>query len=128
MFRRRRVLGLGITAVTVDYDSSHQPVAVSFLIEVYNRVVPNPCPTNWAGVRAAMETDDAVQTRLKTDEQARRVAWRIVKDWVEAQMAFIESGQASLAQLFLPHMVKDDGRTFYEEIESNYLLLDSGTE
>lgn len=34
-------------------------------------------------------------------------------------MAFIQSGQATLAQLFLPHAVGRNGRTFYEEVLVN---------
>ena len=116
----------GATAVTVDYDTSRYPVAVSFSVDINGRLVPFRLPTNRNGVLVAMKQDDDIPSRFKAEEQARRVAWRIVKDWVEAQMAFIESNQATLAQLFLPHVVRGDGRTFYEEIESSYLMLGDG--
>lgn len=55
-----------------------------------------------------------------------RVAWRIVKDWVEAQMALIESGLAELPEVFLPYAVKPDGRTVYDEFKGNLLMLSEG--
>jgi hypothetical protein len=113
-------------SVTVNYDEKGQPVSLFFAVEVFDNLVPFRLPTDWPGVLAAMRNDKNVPPRYRNEEQARRVAWRIVKDWVEAQMAFIESGQVTLAQLFLPHAVKPDGRTFYEEIESSYLMLGSG--
>jgi hypothetical protein len=55
------------------------------------------------------------------------VAWRIVKDWVEVQLALIESGQATLPQLFLPHAVRADGRTLFEVVAADpHLLLGQG--
>ena len=62
--------------------------------------------------------------KVKCDyEQAERVAWRIVKDWVEAQMAILESEMVKLDEIFLPYMVNDAGQTLYEAYVSNQLLL-----
>ena len=58
--------------------------------------------------------DDKVQRKLKTEEQARRVAWRITKDWVEAQMAIVEAQLASLPEVFLPYAVTNTGQTLFE--------------
>lgn len=39
-----------------------------------------------------------------TPEQAERTAWRIVKDWLEAQLALVEAGMVSLEKVMLPYM------------------------
>lgn len=49
-------------------------------------------------------------------EQATRVAWRILKDWVEAQLALIETGMVSVEQVFLPYAQTNTGETIYESI------------
>ena len=49
-------------------------------------------------------------------QQARRVAWRIVKDWVDAQMALLQTQMVSLDQLMLPYAVGRDGQTVYEHM------------
>jgi len=73
--------------------------------------------------------EQAVERKYKTQTHARCVAWRIVKDWVRAQLALIESGQATLPQLFLPHAVRADGRTFFEVVAAEpQLLLGRGGE
>lgn len=117
----------GAESITVNYDEKQGAVSLFFTVAVYGRSIPFRLPTNWQGALVAMRQDKKVPPKLRNEAQARRVAWRIVKDWVEAQMAFIESGQATLAQLFLPHVVRGDGRTFYEEIESSYLMLGDGS-
>jgi hypothetical protein len=51
---------------------------------------------------------------MRTKEQAARIAWRIVKDWLEAQLAMIEAGLVDLQQVFLPYAQDATGRTFYK--------------
>jgi hypothetical protein len=47
---------------------------------------------------------------------ARKVAWRIIKDWVAAQLALIEAEQATLAQVFLPYCVMQHGDGISEAV------------
>lgn len=47
-------------------------------------------------------------------EQAARVGWRILKDWAEAQLALIETGMATVEQVFLPYWQNPKGETLYE--------------
>ena len=49
-------------------------------------------------------------------EQAARVGWRILKDWVEAQLALIETGMVSVEQVFLPYAQNSAGQTVYEAL------------
>ena len=37
-------------------------------------------------------------------DQAYRVAWRNILDWVQAQMALLEIGMAKMEEVFLPYM------------------------
>lgn len=60
--------------------------------------------------------------RRATSEQAVRVAWRLVKDWVDVQIAFIESGAAVFEQIMLPYMQDESGRTIYELAVDRYQL------
>jgi len=72
--------------------------------------IPIRLPCNFDGVFKALANEYA-----ESRAQARRVAWRIVKNWIEAQMALIEAGQASLIQVFLPYAVTQDGPTMFEK-------------
>jgi len=57
-----------------------------------------------------------------------RVSWRILKDWVEAQMALVETHMVTLEQVFLPYAVTDDGQTIYDRLRgSNFLLPPSSS-
>lgn len=47
-------------------------------------------------------------------DQAERTAWRTVKDWLEAQMALMISGQVLFEQVFLPYALVDEDRTMFD--------------
>jgi hypothetical protein len=51
---------------------------------------------------------------LTTYEHAERVAWRVVKDWLEAQLALIDAQMATLTQVMLPYLQVDETRTLFE--------------
>lgn len=55
---------------------------------------------------------------LTTRAQAQRVAWRILLEWVRAQMALLDTGMVSLDQLFLPYLVTGHGETLYDHMLS----------
>ncbi len=59
-------------------------------------------------------------------EQSQRIAWKLICDWVEIQMAMITLGQAKFAQAFLPYAYNPVKRmTFYEIASGNgFNLLD----
>lgn len=107
----------GATSISVDYDTHGEPVALAFLIDVQGAFVNFRLPSNHAGVLKAMARDPKVGNSFKTEAQAGRVAWRIVKDWTEAQLAIIEAGLATLPEVFLPYAVSDDGRTMFQHFE-----------
>ena len=58
-----------------------------------------------------MVRDRRIPPKMRTKEQATRVAWRIVKDWLAAQLAMIEAGLVDLEEVFLPYAQNQAGRT-----------------
>lgn len=109
----------GAKKIMQDYDDDGRIVALSFLVDT---------PTGLRGIRlpANVEAVYVVLTRQKVKcdrEQAERVAWRIVKDWVEAQMAILESEMVQMDEIFLPYMVDNSGRTLFEAYRNKQLLL-----
>lgn len=83
-------------------------------------------PVKVDGVLAAMRRDPKVPKSKQTQEQAARVAWRIAKDWLEAQAALIDAGLAQLDQVMFPYMVGDAGATVYELYRGRQLELTAG--
>ena len=105
----------GAQAVLSEYDENGIMCAMSFRINgLFFRL-----PINIDGVYEVLVKDRKVVKRLKTYEQASKVAWRIIKDWIEAQVAIVQAGQADIEQAFLPYAQNQDGKTLYETIKEN---------
>lgn len=106
----------GCQKVLVDYEAK-EPVAVTFMVEVNNYPIYFTLPANVEGVRQALLKDPKVGMSYCTTDQARRVAWRIIKNWCEAQLAIIEAGQAQLAEVFLPYAITQNGKTLFQRLD-----------
>ena len=128
----------GATAIMINYGADRQPESLSFIVSSRQGDIPFRLPANVAAVAKVLESQfpgrvlkgQAVieARRKKRYEQASRVAWRIIKDWVDAQLAIIETDMVTLEQVFLPYMQVKDGRTLYELMVSKKFLLTEGSE
>lgn len=112
----------GATKIIIDYTTGI-PTAITFCLMLKDRLIAFSLPANYSGVLKSMKSDKKVPQRLLTDEQALKVSWRIIKTWVEAQMALVEANLAEVAEVFLPYAVTKSGNTLYKEIESNGMLM-----
>lgn len=113
----------GARQIMQQYDESGNPQALCFSIET---------PFGTRGVKLPANTDAVhrvlMEQKVKVDkEQAARVAWRIIKDWVDAQMAILESEMVRMDEIFLPYMIADNtGNTLYQLYNNNQLCLEGG--
>jgi hypothetical protein len=103
-------------AVLCEYGDDGVMCAMSFRIATANGPVFFRLPANTDGVLRALTRDKKVPQRLKTRQQAANVAWRVLKDWIEAQLAIVEAEMADVMEVFLPYAVRLDGATVYQAI------------
>jgi len=58
-------------------------------------------------------------------QQAHRVAWRIVKDWLDAELTMLNVDAEKLEEIFLAHIYNDKlHMTVYEMLEKNKFNFD----
>ena len=112
----------GADAIMANYDSDGNVVALSFSIPFEGQKMSFKLPTDWEPVFVTLRRQN-ISRSLQTPEQALRVAWRITKHWVEAQLAIIETQMVTTAQVFLPYAITKDGTTMYEYMANNTNLL-----
>lgn len=92
----------GAQSVAIDYMDG-MPSALIFTVTFCEQPLRFRLPCNAEGVLKSM-TKSRVPLSMRNMAQARRVAWRIIKDWTEAQLALIESGQSQMAEAFMPYV------------------------
>jgi hypothetical protein len=120
----------GARSFMTDYDDDGKASGIAFRIVTPLGQRAYTLPVQPKKVYDVLLRDGEVAARrganFTTPEQAERIAWRILKDWVEVQLAIIETEMVTLDQVMLPYMQSDDGRTMYELYVDRQLALTSG--
>jgi hypothetical protein len=106
----------GASHVGLSIGEDQQPDGIEFVIRTAWGPRGYSLPVNPAGTEKVLYQawrEGRIERRFKEPAHARRVAWRVLKDWLEAQMALIEMGLVELPQVMLPYLRVDGGRTLY---------------
>lgn len=115
----------GARAIMAEYGPEGEVTGLSFAVDGPNGKQGYTLPVRTERVLDVLRRD-RVQPRYSTPEHAERVAWRILKDWVEAQVALLRTEMVTLDQVMLPYMRTPDGRTVYELYLDQQLALPEG--
>jgi hypothetical protein len=121
----------GARKIMFDYDGDARITSVMFSILTPNGEQGIKLPANVGPVQEVLKRqkrDPKVRNRASIDEsyeQAERVAWRIVKDWLSAQLAILETEMVDVSQVFLPYFVNRSGKTVYEIYQQGQLRLEA---
>jgi hypothetical protein len=91
---------------------------LSFLIDTGFKQIPVRLPVKVDECLEVLkkEKKNSPRSSIKaTREQAERVAWRILKDWVEAQMALLDIEMVKFEEIFLPYIETETGQRFMRD-------------
>lgn len=114
----------GATKFIIDNDSAKNPVAITFCLDWNGQQVGYALPCNFEGVLRSMKSTSKVPRNKCNQEQALRVGCRILKTWIQAQLAIVETEMASIPEVFLPYaVVPKSGNTLFKHLEQNKTLL-----
>lgn len=117
--------GHGAKAVLMEWDDNREVQALSFEVRTPRGIVQIRLPVDPDAVLRVLGKQ-RVAGHYANREQAVRIAWRILKDWVEAQMAILETEMVKMEQVFLPYIVTGDGRTLYDVMAESKFQLPEG--
>lgn len=114
----------GARKVMVDYNDDGEPCGLTFALAIpqMGGMQGFFLPANVDGVLAVF-----AKQKVKADRtQAMKTAWRNLRDWVLAQMALVEAGQAQLAEVFFPYLTDGRGNTVYSAYKAGQLSIGAG--
>lgn len=113
----------GANQILIDYGTDRQITGLRWSIMVDGAVVSFTMPVRTEPVFNLLIKKIAPQNREKysvsVKEQARRVAWRQLLRWVQAQLAFIGSGMVAPQEAFGSYIEVRRGVTLYQAIAEN---------
>ena len=112
--------------VTMDFDREGRPAAIQFALELgaAGRPLSFRIEPDAQGMKKALNEDEDTPGEFGMG-QARRVAWRIWKEWLNSVLAFRKTRQAQLDQLLLGFGVTEDGRTVHSRLIEDRRLLEN---
>lgn len=112
-----------VSAMMTEYEG-RQVSAVSFKMVVEGKEFPFRMPCNWRGVYEILKQPEYSRIAIKDKEaQAPRVAWRILHEWIRAQLSLVEVNMVTIPQVFLPYTIMSDGRTLAEKVAEDPRFL-----
>jgi len=115
----------GARGIMKEYKGS-SVFSLMFYIEREGQKIPFKLPMNIEKARRVITK--AVEEKklpkrydsepLRTD-QARKVGWRIIKDWIHSQLSLLEINFAEPLEILLPYVYTQTGKTLYHHFLEN---------
>jgi hypothetical protein len=107
----------GANQILLDYDGKSVS-AVSFRYNIDGDIIPFYLPCRWRELETLFRKSGKRPRYDETFESwARRVAWRQILRWVEAQFALVETKMVKVQEVFLPYAQNSEGQTVFDLIE-----------
>jgi len=127
----------GVNKILKEYDKDGKIEAISFIIETEKGKLPFKLPMNVKAVMQTINNQTGEYRRQKSRngsygqqvrvvpqsmyndyDQARRVGWRIIRDWLEAQLTLFFLQMVKIEEIFLPYMYNEKtGKTMFQMLE-----------
>lgn len=124
----------GASSAAVHFEDG-QPAGLSFSLKTPHGVRAFTLPVDVAAMQAVLRKTDfsslkssrARLDQLTSREHAAKVAWRVVKDWLEANLALIAAQMATIDEVMLPYLHVDGDRTLWQAYQdSEQAALEAG--
>lgn len=107
----------GAAGILFEYDPQNtgRLEALCFKINMRGKEVGFRLPSNWKRAKEAL-LQAGVRKARSDEDYVYRVAWRVVRDWVDAQMAILDLELVDMPQIFLPYAIGANNKTLYENV------------
>jgi hypothetical protein len=118
----------GATDILTHYGPEGMTTGLKWRMETANGPMGFSLPINTDAVFEILTRDQVMKTNPAARmQQANRTAWRIIKEWILAQMALIETEMVTVEEVFLPYMLT--GRqTLYQALSNGDLKMLPGAD
>ena len=106
---------IGALQVLTSYDpKTKEPIGLCFTLNIKGMTVPFKMPARIEPIFKIIYGDGWQRDRNRDMLQAKRVAWRQLYRWIQAQTALIETGMVEAAEVFYPYLQVNPEQTVYE--------------
>jgi hypothetical protein len=111
------------TKIMKEYTPDGKVASITFAINLNGQELPFKLPARIKECEKILRESvrrPRKDTLKRIDEQAERTAWKIIADWIDAQMAMIDLSQVDFTEVFLPYVFNPvTHKTLYEQFKDN---------
>lgn len=127
------LVAAGARQVLTEYNEKREITGIHFILSVDNQQLPFKMPVRTEKLFEYFRqkaSGRSMRSREEIQEKAKRVAWRQLLRWIEAQLAFIDTGMARTEEVFMPYIEVAPGVTVFQRaLEQRWAgLLPASTE
>lgn len=113
----------GASDIITHYGDNAQPTGLKWRMKTPAGNLSFSLPINTEAVFKILTQDNVMKTNSQARlQQANRTAWRIIREWILAQMALVETEMVTIDEVFMPYMLTD-GQTLYQALSEGKLSL-----
>lgn len=113
------------TKILFEYVVPHngQIAGITFCVDINGREFSVRLPARVGNVALIMYGAPLDRLSEKQRQQAYNTAWANIRDWIDAQMAMVDTDMVQTAEVFMPYLIAKNGNTFFEHLSQNPQLL-----
>jgi len=112
----------GARQILKEYTADGRVASIAFIIHQNGIELPFHLPARVSACEQVLKSEvrrPRSDTYKKISDQAERTAWKILADWVDAQMAMVELAQVDIMEVFLPYLFdRSKQQTFYQALST----------
>ena len=113
------LIDFGAIGIMKEYSSTKAIIGINFVLDINGFKMPFKIPAKIQATFLWLQK----QRKTKVDvndllNQAERVCWKQMHEWVHIQLSLIELDQAEPLEVFFPYL-SDGKQTFYQKVKAN---------
>ncbi len=106
---------MGANQISTRYDDqTREPIALYFTLTVRGNTIPFTLPARVEPVYKIIHQGRNWSSEDADKKQAKRVAWRHIYRWIQAQLALIETGQVEAEEVLMAFAQVGPNETLYQ--------------
>lgn len=106
----------GVRQIFKDYNANGDIEGISFTIRDEGGDIPIMLPFKWQAIQKKAQRGETGLNKTADEDQARRVAARLILRWLQAQMSIRRVDMVNIKELFLAHIMVDSKTSFYQKL------------
>jgi hypothetical protein len=124
------VLGrYGARRAGLAYGRDKVPMGISFVLDTRWGERGYEIALNFDGTAQSLDRaykDGRIERKYTGAAHAQRVAWRVLKMWLESNLALVESGLAEAERVLFPYMLLAPDHTLFDEYDRQQPAIGAG--